>query len=70
MKITFERTFDTHDCDTCGTAWAEGANIYLDGEIFLEFIPVAHCFDGTHFDDNFIYAQILAKLGYEVDLKE
>lgn len=65
-KIRIERITDSHDCETCGSTWAEGAIVYLDDEVFLEFIPIAHCYDGNNYYDDFIYAQVLAKLGYEV----
>lgn len=65
-KIRIERITDSHDCETCGSSWAEGAIVYLDGEILLELLPIAHCYGGDNYYDDIIYAKILEKLGYDV----
>lgn len=68
MKIRIENVVDTQDCETCGTSWADGYIVYLDNELFLEFSPLAACWDGVTYERDYVYAQILSKLGYEVEL--
>ncbi|PJT22679.1 hypothetical protein CN884_11925 [Ochrobactrum sp. 30A/1000/2015] len=47
MKISIEWLGDTHDCETCGPSWAEGARVYIDGLLVLDLQPSAHCYDGV-----------------------
>lgn len=70
MKLNITYTSDEHECDDCGSSYAQGAIVRLDdhAEPFLELIPVAHCFGGTHYEDENIYKDILMKLGYEVEV--
>lgn len=62
--IRIERLSDTHDCDTCGCTWADGANVYFDGELVMEMKPAAHCFGGKSYEDHEIQKAILEKLGH------
>lgn len=64
--IRIERTYDSHECDTCGFSMADGARILVDGELKAELIPVAHCFDGTSYEDEEIERAILEALGANV----
>ncbi|WEM34310.1 hypothetical protein [Xanthomonas phage X1] len=66
MKIRIEWTSDSSDCETCGCNFADGANVYIDEVLALEFIPIAHCYDGDDFTRDYVYAQILKHLGHEV----
>ncbi|MBZ9943472.1 hypothetical protein LB533_20510 [Mesorhizobium sp. BR1-1-13] len=66
MDIKIERLSDTHDCETCGPSWAEGARIYIDGALVLELDPHAHCYDGDNYDDEAIFRRILEHLGHTV----
>lgn len=56
-----------HDCETCGCSYAEGALVTVDGQPFLELVPVAHCFDGANWQDDEVYKLILEKLGHTVE---
>lgn len=64
MKIKIERLSDTHDCETCGPSWADGARVYFDGEVALELEPHAYCYDGDDYSDDKIFAAILERLGH------
>lgn len=66
MQIRIEWTYDSYDCETCGGSYADGANVYIDGQLALEFVPVAHCYDGDNFERDYVYAQIFKHLGHEV----
>jgi len=66
QEIKIKWLSDTYDCDTCGTSWAEGAEITMpDGTISI--LPaIAHCYDGESYDSTYVYEAILYKLGYKV----
>lgn len=68
VAIRIEPLTDTHDCETCGMSWADGANVYFDGELALELEPHAHCYDGTDYSDKAIYRAILERLGHTVEV--
>jgi hypothetical protein len=61
--IEIERITDSHDCDTCGCTFADGAIVRIDGAVALELEPCAYCFDGTSYDDEDIFGEILRHLG-------
>lgn len=60
---------DEYDCshEGCSGGWAEGAKVTLNGEPFLELIPVAHCFGGDSWTNEQVFEEILKKLGYNVE---
>lgn len=53
---------DHHDCETCGSSYAEGARVTVDGVVAFELIPIAHCFGGHHWDEDEVYRQVFALL--------
>lgn len=57
---------DEHECDTCGTSWARGATVTLDGVVIVSKIPHANCFGGSDYDDDEIFEDIIKALGYEL----
>ena len=65
-EIKIEWLSDVYDCDTCGTSWASGANVFINGNLELELTPVAHCYGGEDYSTEDIYIKILNKLGWEV----
>jgi len=64
--IKIEWLSDDHDCETCGSTYADGALVWLDGDLILELSPSAYCYDSTHYDEADVYRHILEKLGYEI----
>lgn len=64
--IKIEWLHDKHDCDTCGPDWAEGARITMPDERVVTLTPIAHCYDGQSFDQQYVYETILSELGYMV----
>lgn len=60
IKIVW--TSDEHDCDTCGSNYADGALVYFDEHLVLDLMPVASCFDSEHYDRSEVYRRILEKL--------
>jgi hypothetical protein len=65
-KIHIEWLSDDNDCDTCGSNWADGASVTLDGKSLLELKPAASCFGGAHWDRADVYRLIMENLGYAV----
>lgn len=49
LKAKLTYLFDEMDCETCGTSYAEGFRIEVDGELIVELIPHAHCYDGEDY---------------------
>jgi len=41
------RLTDSYSCETCGSSYAEGYRIILDGVLQVDRTPAAHCYDGT-----------------------
>lgn len=48
IKIT--HISDSMDCETCGSSYASGYRIEIDGEVVVDKTPCAHCYDGTDYD--------------------
>ena len=67
MKIRIEWLSDDYDCETCGASFAEGARVFIDGALAIELVPVAHCYDGTSYDQENVLRRILEHLGHEVE---
>lgn len=63
---------DDHDCDSCGSSYAEGAIVSIDGMIMigLDLEPVAHCYDSTSYSREQVYRKILEYLGHTVHEKD
>ena len=69
-NIEIEWLSDSNDCDQagCGGGYATGAIVKLNGEVILELIPVARCWDSDSWDVYEVYRQLLMKLtGYTVE---
>ena len=66
MKINIIWLADSHECETCGTSFAQGARVYKDDELWIELEPHAHCFESKDYDCNEVYKRILRELGHEV----
>lgn len=65
-KIEIKWIYDEHDCDTCGSSYAEGAIVKIDGKEALVLEPFAHCFDDQSFSETEVFEKILEHLGHEV----
>lgn len=57
---------DHHDCETCGSAFAQGALVRLNGEVVVDRTPCAHCFGSNSFPLDRVLYETLERLGYEV----
>lgn len=66
MKIEITTLEDTHDCETCGSSWASGGIVEVDGEQILYKEPVAHCYAGESYSVTELLILTLQLLGHEV----
>lgn len=66
--IRINTTQDVWECDTCGTDWAEGGEIFVDDILVDEVVPVAHCYGGTSATDYELLLLALAHLGIRVEV--
>lgn len=64
--IRIEWLTDDHDCETCGSSYAQGARVTLNGEAILELIPSAHCYDGDNWSESQVYEMVFRHLGYRL----
>jgi hypothetical protein len=64
LHIEIEWLSDSTDCDQpgCSGGYSTGALVKVDGQDYLELIPVAHCFGGDSWDQHDVYAILLSKL--------
>lgn len=65
--IEIEWLTDYHNCETCGSSYAAGARVKIDGAVAIECLPVAHCFGGDHYETSDVYAAVLKHFGHTVD---
>ena len=70
MKIEIKTNSDHHDCETCGGSYADGGDVYIDGELVLSRKASAHCFNGRSYDDHELLVMALAKLGHTVTVDD
>jgi len=68
VKLKIEWLVDDWDCETCGSDYAEGANVWIDGVLTLELTPIAHCYDGVNYPRTDVYKRILEHLGHTVEV--
>lgn len=57
---------DYYDCDQCGGAGADGGIVKIDGEIVVDMTPKAHCYGGTSYSQDQVYAELFKHLGFNV----
>lgn len=65
-KIELENLYDESDCETCGTSYAEGFSVLIDGEPFGDYAPCAHCYDGASYYLQGVLTDVLKHLGHEL----
>ena len=62
-----EKTSDECYCETCGTSYADGFNVYQDDKLIIELIPHADCYGGTFHQERDVLKEILTYLGHKLD---
>lgn len=66
-NIKIEWLSDHNTCETCGSVYASGARVYIDGEVAIEMKPAASCFGGKHYEDSEVYARIFERFGHTLE---
>lgn len=64
--IEVTNLWDSHECETCGTSYAEGYTIWFDGKIVSTLQPHAHCFDGDSYTEADLLREVVRLLGHEL----
>jgi len=65
-RIEIETLSDVHECETCGSSWAEGGVVYVDGEEILRREPLAYCYGTPSYSESDLLVMALKKLGIDV----
>jgi len=65
IKITW--LTDEHDCETCGSNYANGAIVNIGDHVTIVMQPSAHCYNGVNYNPEEVYNRILSELGYVVE---
>ena len=68
-SIIIEPLEDTWECDDCGTDYAIGAKVFIDGVQVIDLVPIAHCYDGVSYDDEYIYNAIINHLNLPINVE-
>lgn len=71
MKFEVKLTYDEgSDCETCGTSYGEGYDLFLGDELIGQSIPYAGCFNSSEFRAQDVINDILKYLevGVEVEV--
>jgi hypothetical protein len=66
-RIKIEWLNDHADCEICGTTYADGAKVFVDGELALDLSPSAHCSGGADYQPHEVLEKTLHFLGHEVE---
>ena len=68
--INIKRISDSYECETCGMNWADGAIVTIEHgnkTDSFELTPVASCYDGMDYSEEYILIEILNRLGFDVE---
>ncbi len=57
---------DSWDCETCGSDYASGYQIFLDDVLVVDKHPIAYCYNGSSYDDSESYKDILELEGIKI----
>jgi hypothetical protein len=69
-EVRIEWLTDTHECETCGSSWAEGARVFVDGTEVLHLEPQAHCMGGAHWEQAAVYQEVFSKMGHQLTFND
>ena len=59
---------DYHDCETCGTSYAEGAEVYVEENLVIAMVPSAHCFEGISYEQEDVYKKVLDYFSHKLEI--
>ena len=64
--IRINTSYDEYDCELCGSDYAEGGEVYVDGSKVAEVEPVAHCYNRVKASEYDLLVLALASAGVDV----
>ncbi len=67
-KLTIKSLEDEHDCETCGSSWEQGFEVYIDGKPFGDYAPLAACWDSKGYLLENVLVDVLKYIGYDVEV--
>lgn len=67
-KVELDARYDEYDCETCGTSYAEGFFVMIDGEPFGDYSPCAHCHSGQSYFLQDVLTDVMEHLGHELKI--
>ena len=70
MKINITTDHDEYECETCGTDYATGGTVTVDGNQIVTLPAAAHCYAGQSFSEMDLLVIALRVLGHEVDIDD
>lgn len=59
MKVHIKWLDDTHECETCGFSYAEGAKVFIDGKLIIDKVPISNCCNPLYWNEEEILREIL-----------
>lgn len=68
MKIEIITDTDTAECDCCGTSYADGGEVIIDGKIVLSRPASASCVGSESWTEAELLVMALKKIGHEVSV--
>lgn len=68
MRIEIKTNNDSYECETCGTDYASGGSVYIDGFEIVNLPAIAHCYSGQSFSESDLLVIALRCMGHEVIL--
>jgi len=66
MKIEITTDHDTCECDCCGTSYAVGGEVAIDGTVVLSRPASASCIGSESWTEDELLVMALKKIGHEV----
>lgn len=68
MKIEITTNHDEYECETCGTDYASGGSVKIDGVEIVNLPAEAHCYSGQSFSESDLLVIALRKLGHTIEV--
>ena len=66
MKIEIQTEEDVRECETCGSSWAEGGVVRVDGKEVLRREPIAYCYGTPTYSESDLLVMALKKIDIDV----
>jgi hypothetical protein len=67
-KIEVTPIKDAYECDDCGTTFAEGYEVTIDGKPFGDYYPDPHCCKCLEYGFDTVMIDVLKHLGHDLQI--